>query len=116
MFLAKTCIVLLVVAGLVGGLVTVAMQSVERLVAAANASTVQVADFVKLHGHLSMDDVVQKAAVIAQDVQALPEERKQSLIRSIGFLSRAMTPVIEAWRFPPQFPLDQWAPTPPAKQ
>jgi hypothetical protein len=110
LFLAKTCIVLLVIAGLGGGLAVVVKQSVDRLAATINASTIEVSEFLKSHGNLSMVDVADKAAVIVQDVQAMPEERKQSLIQSVGFLSREMAPIVDAWRNPPPSPDGKSAP------
>lgn len=105
LFLTKTCIVLLIIGGIgvaaataLGKLISGLSAEVTREVARASAG---VADVLKGVGSISMVDIANKAAVIVQDVQAMPPERKESLRQSIGILSREATPIIEAWRNPP---------------
>ena len=50
---------------------------------------------------LSMADIADKAAEIARDVSGMPEDKKETLRRSVGVLSRELGPVIDAWRNPP---------------
>ena len=83
LFAAKICVVLLFVAALGGGLAAV----VQQLVASNSAQ-----------GGISMVDIANKAEVIAKDVQAMPQDRKDALRRSIGILSRELDPIAEAWR------------------
>jgi hypothetical protein len=79
LFLAKICIVLLIVAG--GG--AAVMMGITP------------------PGSVSMVDIADKAAVIVKDVQAMPQDRKDSLRQSITILSREAAPMIDAWRNPP---------------
>jgi len=76
MFLAKTCIVFLVLGGFValgGGLLK----------------------------PLAMADIADKAADIARDISSLPPEKKELLRQSVGIVSRELSPVGDAWRNPP---------------
>lgn len=90
-FLAKTCIVLLLIVGI--GAIT--GLSVAHFVGGI------VGPQVEAMGSISMEDVVKKVAVIAQDFQSLPDDRKETLKRDIGLLSREATMFIDAWRNPP---------------
>ena len=62
-------------------------------------------------GGISMVDIANKAEVIAQDVQAMPQERKDALRRSIGILSRELEPLAEAWRNAPSAPESRSSPS-----
>jgi hypothetical protein len=76
MFLAKTCIVFVVLGGLIalgGGLLK----------------------------PLAMADIADKAADIARDISSLPPEKKELLRQSVGTVSRELSPVGDAWRNPP---------------
>jgi len=76
MFFAKTCIVFLILGGLValgGGLLK----------------------------PLAMADIADKAADIARDISSLPPEKKELLRQSVGTVSRELSPVGDAWRNPP---------------
>lgn len=108
LFLAKTTIVLFIVAGIgVAGAVAV-KRSVDGIAAAiapeiarASMGASDLLKEVKGMGNVSMTDIANKAAVIVQDVQAMPQERKESLRQSVGILSREAAPIVEAWRNPP---------------
>ncbi len=86
LFLAKTGIVLLVITGI--GAATAA--GVSRLLGGLPPV-----------GSISMMDVANKAAMIVRDVQAMPQESKESLRQNVGILSRELAPIVEAWRAPP---------------
>ena len=98
LFLAKICIVLIVVAG-VGGTAVVA---VKRSVGDISI------------GPVSLVDIANKAADIVRDLQAMPQDRKESLRQNIGILSREATPFVEAWRNPPPSAELKTDPTAPA--
>lgn len=53
---------------------------------------------------ISMVDVANKAAVIVQDLKAMPPDKKESLRQSIGTISRELDPIVDAWRNPPAKP------------
>lgn len=120
LFLAKTCIVLLVV----GGLGAVAAAAAIRAAGSLTGSlapeiaraTSGASEFFKSFSSISMVDIANKAAVIVQDVQAMPEYRKESLRQSVGILSREAAPIVEAWRNPPPLPDSKSAPTSQPKQ
>ena len=76
MFFVKTCIVFLVIGGLI----------------ALGAS------FLK---PLAMADIADKAADVARDASSLSPEKKELLRRSVGTVSRELSPVGDAWRNPP---------------
>jgi hypothetical protein len=88
LFLAKMCIVLILTGGIVGAAVVAVMKSVDHVSSAVSSS---------LAG-LSIVDVANKVALIAQDVQAMPADRKEALRQSMGVLSREFTPMFDAWR------------------
>ncbi len=102
LFLAKTLIVFLVISAL--GLVATlsAKQYADRLNSTMAQSienlTATVGRSVESFSAISMADVVNKVAVISQDVQSLPEERKEALRRSIGVIAREVVPIVDAWR------------------
>jgi len=78
MFAAKTFIVLLVV-GAIGGIVALSLGGKP----------------------LAMADIADKAADIARDVSSLSPEKKEQFRRSVGVVSRELSPIIDAWRNPP---------------
>lgn len=84
-FVGKVCIVLLILGGLVG-------LGIDRLSGAIAGSGL---------GNISIVDVANKASMIARDVSAMPEDRKEALRLSVGYLSRQLEPIAEAWRNPP---------------
>lgn len=86
LFLGKTCIVLLVVAG---------------IGAAAAVRVTPLLSGLPPTVSISMTDVADKASMIVRDVQAMPHETKESLRQNVGILSRELSPIIEAWRTPP---------------
>ena len=98
LFLVKICIVLIVVAG-VGGTAVVA---VKRSVEDASIRSI------------SMVDIAKKAADIVRDVQAMPQDLKESMRQNIGILSREATPFVEAWRNSPPSAELKTDPTAPA--
>lgn len=114
MFVAKTCIVMLLVAGICGVMAIAVKQSIGRLTASLPSeigrATGGVSEFFKSLGSISMVDIANKAAVIAQDVQAMPEERKEALRQSVGILSRELAPIAEVWRNPPPPPVQRTTP------
>ena len=75
LFVAKACIVGLFIAGL-------GAMAVQPLAA------------------LSMRDMGKKLALVAQDLQELKPEEKESLRRSLGIISQEVGPLGEAWRHP----------------
>ena len=102
MFLAKAGLVLLLI-GAMGTLGAIeAKRSVDRLVTTVAGGASGLAEQVKALTTISMVDVANKAAMIVQDVQSMPEERKESLRRSIGLLSHEAAPIVDAWRNPLQ--------------
>lgn len=88
----------------------IAVKEVQAAVKEAQASVKEVQSM----GGISMVDVANKAAVIVQDVEAMPQERKESLRKSVGILSRELSPIIEAWRNPPPLPDPTTAPASPS--
>jgi len=50
---------------------------------------------------LAIADIADKAADIARDVSSLSPEKKEQLRRSVGIISRELSPVGDAWRAPP---------------
>lgn len=119
LFLTKTGIVLLIIGGIgvaaataLGKVISGLSAEVSREVARASAGA---ADVLKGVGSISMVDIANKAAVIVQDVQAMPADRKESLRQSIGILSREVTPIVEAWRNPPASPTETSPSSQPAR-
>jgi hypothetical protein len=96
LFAAKLCVVLVFIA-VIGASLGIVVQQL----AAANSA----------QGGLSMVDIANKAEVIAKDVQAMPQERKDALRRSIGVLSRELEPIVEAWRNSPPVPEREKSPS-----
>jgi hypothetical protein len=94
LFLMKTAIVLLLIVA-IGGL------GVAGIAGAVDRLGATIAAVVGPLGSVSILDVESKAAVIVKDVQAMPAERKESLKKSIGTLSREIDPLVDAWRNPP---------------
>jgi hypothetical protein len=93
-FLAKTCIVLLVVA-VVGGLAaTLVARSVSGIAGAINQALAPLKS-------ITLGDVAGKAADVAKDAQSLTKQQKESLRQSIATISRELAPIAEAWRNPP---------------
>ncbi|MSP81277.1 MAG: hypothetical protein EXR02_09500 [Rhodospirillales bacterium] len=90
-FLTKTCIVFLLIAG-IGVAVS---PSVERFV--ESLFETQVASRIRVIRTISAVDVVNKVAEVAQDFQALSEGRKGSLRQSIDILSREASPMVDVW-------------------
>jgi hypothetical protein len=97
LFLMKTGIVLL----LVMVVVVVAATSVGGALARLGDRLTAIAEPLN---SISIVDVADKAAVIVKDIQAMPPERKESLKRSIGIISRELDPIAEAWRNPTPAP------------
>ncbi len=94
LFLAKTCIVLVVV-GAVGAFAGVMVgRSIGGLTAAIDQAVTPLKS-------IALSDVARKAADIARDVQSLTKEQKDSLRQSIGTISREIEPVVDTWRNPP---------------
>jgi hypothetical protein len=89
-FVAKLCIVLVVIGGL-GAMLGV------RAANSIGSALEQVAT----SRQLSFQDMVRKAADIAKDIQSLTKEEKEVLTRSIGTISHELDPVVDAWRNPP---------------
>jgi len=81
MFLAKTILVVLVVAGLL-------VAAVIPLIS------------------LSISDVADKAFDVAVDMQDMKEIQRRKLSQSIGEISRQLRPFAEVWQNPPREPLD----------
>ncbi|UYN97341.1 MAG: hypothetical protein KIT25_10565 [Enhydrobacter sp.] len=114
LFLTKTCIVLLIIGGIGVTAATALDKAISGLSAEVARVSAGVADVLKGVGSISMVDIANKAAVIVQDVQAMPADRKESLRQSIGILSREATPIVEAWRSPPTSPTGTAPRSPPS--
>ena len=98
-FLVKTCMVVLLVVAIGAFGVSFAVGVVTRSIGNLAATASQIAGPLK---SISMSDIATKAEDIVRDVQAMPQERKESLRQSIGILSREAEPIVEAWRNPPR--------------
>jgi hypothetical protein len=90
LFLAKTGIVLLIVAVVVA----VVVDRVNRAIGGL-ASTIEPLETI------SLADVARKAKEIAIDARELTPDNKETLRQSVGALSRELAPIIDAWRNPP---------------
>ena len=90
LFVVKLTIVLAVI-GCIGAVLAVR----------AASGVASALDQVKVPKQLSFEDVVHKAVDIAKDIQSLTKEEKETLVRSVGTISRELDPVIDAWRNPP---------------
>jgi hypothetical protein len=106
LFVSKFCIVLLIVVGIGASVVTSFVNGLQPLVGQMKQAIVDLS----ASGGLSMVDIANKAEVIVKDVGAMPQERKDSLKRSIGILSREIEPMIDAWRNPPSTPAPATSP------
>jgi hypothetical protein len=95
LFLAKTCIVLI----LVGAVALIAVDQAGRAVSRLASGVDQAIAPLK---SISLADLVGKVAEIAKDAQGLPAEKKEALRRSIGTISLETAPFVDAWRNPPQ--------------
>lgn len=127
MFLVKTLMVLLILGGMgIGGGIFVAKTVGPRVLELATGLTTgfttelksgaaQVSKQISAATNIqfSIADIAKKAEDVVRDVQALPPERKEALRESIGTLSRALEPIVDAWRNPPPMPDDKTAPTSP---
>ena len=94
-FIAKFCIVLVLIAAMGVPAAVGISRSIEGLNAALSTA-------VGSAGSLSLGDLADKAAVIAKDAQSLPDEKKEQLRQSVGAISREMAPIVDAWRNPPE--------------
>jgi hypothetical protein len=97
LFLAKTCVVFV----LIGILVLMAADQAGR---AVNRLALGIDQAIAPLRSISLADVVAKAAAIAKDAHDLPTEKKEALRRSIGTISVEAAPFVDAWRNPPQQP------------
>ena len=97
LFAVKLAIVLAVIGGIGAILGTRAASGIASAFEQVKAAAQQV----KLPKHLSFEDVVRKAADIAKDIESLTKEEKETLVRSVGTISRELDPVVDAWRNPP---------------
>lgn len=89
LFLAKFCVVIVVLA--VAAVIVVS--------AISGAAQKIVATLAPL-GAISMRDAADKAELMARDIREMPPERKDALRRSIAVISREVEPYVEAWRNP----------------
>jgi len=94
-FLAKTCIVFV----LIGAFVLIAADQAGRAVNRLASGIDQAIAPLK---SISLLDLADKAADIAKDAQNLPPEKKDALRRNLAIISREAAPFFEAWRNPPQ--------------
>jgi hypothetical protein len=95
LFLAKICIVFVLVGVLVLIAADQAARTVDRLASGIDQTIAPLKS-------ISLADLAVKAADIAKDAQELPAEKKEELRRSIGTISRETAPFFDAWRNPPQ--------------
>jgi hypothetical protein len=93
LFLAKTCMVFLLLGVIVSLAASVVSHSVENVTSEISASLEKLS-------RLSLSDIAVKAADIARDAHNMPEERKLLLKDSVSALSREMGPIVDAWRNP----------------
>ena len=91
LFLAKTCIVLMIIGGITATVVVRAASGIAEAVDHA----------LKPVSTISLADISHKAADIVKDAQSLTKEQRESLRLSIGTISREIEPYVEAWRNPP---------------
>lgn len=94
LFAAKFGLVLLVVgamgvvaAGAIGSAIGGAAQEVSRALAGV--------------GSLTLSDIVNKSDDIVRDFKSVPDQRKEDFRKNVGEISRQLSPVIDAWRNPP---------------
>jgi hypothetical protein len=118
LFLAKMCIVLLIMAAIGAVAAVEVKRSTARLVAstrlfvhALTSGQSSLLSGIKSQTKISLVDILSKAA---QHAQAMPEDRKEELRQSVGILSREAEPLIEAWRKPPPLPKPQADPASPS--
>ena len=90
LFFVKLCIVVAIIGG-IGGMAG----------SRAASGIASALEQVKMPKELSFEDVVRKVAYIAKDIQSLPKEEKETLVQSVGAISRDLDPVLDAWRNPP---------------
>lgn len=104
MFVAKAVIVLVVIAGSLAAALAPLANSVgglgERMAMALRPVT-----------GLSMNDVVDKSAIIAKDFRSLPDDRKEAFRRNLGEIAREIRPYVDAWR-----EVEAATPSPPAPE
>jgi hypothetical protein len=94
LFLAKACIVLVIVGGI---LAAVAERAATGIAAAIDNSLRPVST-------ISLADVSHKAAEIVKDIHSLTKEDRESLRQSLATISREIEPYADAWRNPPAAP------------
>jgi hypothetical protein len=109
LFVAKTCIVFV----LVGVLLLVAADQAARTVNRLASGIDQAIAPLK---SISLADLAVKAADIAKDARDLPAEKKEMLRRSIGTISLETAPFFDAWRNPPHAQPSTQAPADSQKQ
>ncbi len=97
LFAAKVCIVLAIIAVVAFPAIVGITRSIEQA-----AASISVA--LNGAGSLSLADITRKAADIARDAEDLPVEKKASLQRSVGIISRELAPIVDEWRKPPEAP------------
>jgi len=90
LFFAKLCIVLIVIAG-IGG---VGAWSIARSVGKLSLDV----------NPLSLDDIARKSEEVARDIKTTPNDSKELLRRSVAAISRAIGPLVDAWRNPSDIP------------
>jgi hypothetical protein len=109
LFLAKTCVVLLIIA-IVGGVAgSLVAKSVSGLAAAIDHAIAPLKS-------ITLADVAGKASDVAKDAQSLTKQQKESLRQSIGTISRELGPIADAWRNPPAGPSNGNSETAPAQK
>ena len=91
LFVAKFCIVLVVIAGVGGVLVT-------RVAGSIGAA---IDNAVGPSKSISLADVVRKSSDVVKDLQSLTGEEKEALRRNVAAISRELAPIVDAWRNPP---------------
>jgi hypothetical protein len=91
-FLAKLCMVLVVI-GVIGG---IAASAIEKQVGQLSANMAA--------SQLSLGTIVQKSEEIVRDVRATPVESKEALRRNIAVIARSLAPFTDAWRNPEAVP------------
>ena len=94
LFLAKTCIVLVVVAAIGAFAGLMVARSVGGLAAAIDQAVTPLKS-------IALSDVARKAADVAKDIQSLTKEDRELLRQSLGTISRESESIVDSWRNPP---------------
>jgi len=94
LFAAKFGVVLLVLSG-IGALAVGAIEN------AVGGATQGISRALAGVGSLTLSDIVTKSDDIVRDFKSVPEQRKEDFRKNVGEISRQLSPIVDAWRNPP---------------